>query len=256
MNTAAWQSSKRRWKRDAGPIIRKRRDAGSSKRLVVFAVAITLWRGDVAILDVVILGGRRWWFPGRFIGRFLGFAVILAGKFALFASSAHLTASGRSDRVSAQSSGHVCDINLTVVEAVYIAATEQSFLPFSDIQRKGRRNQSMIRKSENRFSERSCSKQTDEILIRLNRIMILEPRMKKPKIELEEQQPRKIVRADKAPTSGYSLVVDGHFKSHHDTVEAAEEKGMALKTQFQMLQVQVYDAATKTRSLIEWPAPA
>ena len=45
--------------------------------------------------------------------------------------------------------------------------------------------------------------------------------MKKPKIEAEEQQPRKVIRADKAPTSGYSLVVDGHFKSHHDTVEAA-----------------------------------
>ena len=53
--------------------------------------------------------------------------------------------------------------------------------------------------------------------------------MKKPKIEAEEQQPRKIIRADKAPTEGYSLVVDGHFKSHHATVEAAEEAGMALK---------------------------
>ncbi|MEA2865841.1 MAG: hypothetical protein QOE39_556, partial [Bradyrhizobium sp.] len=31
--------------------------------------------------------------------------------------------------------------------------------------------------------------------------------------------------------------------------------GMALKNQFQMLQVQVYDAATRTRSMIEWPAP-
>jgi hypothetical protein len=80
--------------------------------------------------------------------------------------------------------------------------------------------------------------------------------MKKPKIEAEEQQPRKIIRADKAPTTGYSLVVDGHFKSHHDTVEAAEQAGMALKNQYQMLQVQVYDAATKTRSMIEWPAPA
>jgi len=30
---------------------------------------------------------------------------------------------------------------------------------------------------------------------------------------------------------------------------------MALKNQFQMLQVQVYDAATRTRSMIEWPAP-
>jgi hypothetical protein len=80
--------------------------------------------------------------------------------------------------------------------------------------------------------------------------------MKKPKIEAEEAPPRQIIRADKAPTSGYSLVVDGHFKSHHDTIEAAEATGMALKNQFQMLQVQIYDAATKTRSLIEWPAPA
>jgi hypothetical protein len=80
--------------------------------------------------------------------------------------------------------------------------------------------------------------------------------MKKSKIEAEEPQPRKIIRADKPPTSGYSLVVDGHFKSHHDTVEAAEEAGMALKHRYQMLQVQVYDGTTRTRSLIEWPAPA
>ena len=79
--------------------------------------------------------------------------------------------------------------------------------------------------------------------------------MKKPKIEAEEQAPRKIIRADKAPTDGYSLVVDGHFKSHHDTVEAAEEAGIALKNRYHMLQVQVYDAATKTRSMIAWPAP-
>ena len=77
--------------------------------------------------------------------------------------------------------------------------------------------------------------------------------MKKPKIE--EEQPRKIIRADKAPTDGYSLVVDGHFKSHHATIEAAQEAGLALKNQFQMLQVQIYNAATRTRSMIEWPAP-
>jgi hypothetical protein len=80
--------------------------------------------------------------------------------------------------------------------------------------------------------------------------------MKKPKIESEEQQPRKVIRADKAPTTGYSLVVDGHFKSHHETVEAAEEAGMGLKHQFPMLQVQVYDATTKTRSMVQWPVPA
>jgi hypothetical protein len=115
---------------------------------------------------------------------------------------------------------------------------------------KGRRNRGLIRNRGDWLFERSCLNERNEIMVRLNRIM-----MKKPKIEIEEQQPRKIIRADKAPTDGYSLVVDGHFKSHHDTVEAAEEAGMALKNQYQMLQVQVYDAATKTRSMIEWPAP-
>ena len=80
--------------------------------------------------------------------------------------------------------------------------------------------------------------------------------MKKPKIDTDEPQSRRVIRADKAPTEGYSLVVDGHFKSHHATVEAAEEAGMALKNKYQMLQVQVYDAVTKTRTMIEWPAPA
>ena len=80
--------------------------------------------------------------------------------------------------------------------------------------------------------------------------------MKKPQIKIEEHQPRQIVRADKAPVSGYSLVVDGHFKSHHATVEAAEEAGMSLKNRYQMLQVQVYDAETKTRTMIDWPGPA
>src|SRR5258707_5656529 len=101
-----------------------------------------------------------------------------------------------------------------------IAGAGQSFLPFSGVQCKGRRNQ--------------------------------EPSMKKPKIEAEEQQPRKIIRADKAPTTGYSLVVDGHFKSHHDTVEAAEAAGVGPQKQFPMLQVEVYDAPTRTRCFIAW----
>jgi hypothetical protein len=124
----------------------------------------------------------------------------------------------------------------------------------------------MIRKSGNRFSlginarrlpgdhAQTTLKPTDEIVIRSDHD--LGANMKKPKIELEEPQPRKVIRADKAPTSGYSLVVDGHFKSHHETVEAAEEAGMTLKNQYPMLQVQVYDAATKTRSMVQWPVPA
>jgi hypothetical protein len=47
-----------------------------------------------------------------------------------------------------------------------LAAVGQSFLPFSGVQCKGRRNPSMIRKSGNRFSEKIMLKQTDEIVIR------------------------------------------------------------------------------------------
>ncbi len=74
---------------------------------------------------------------------------------------------------------------------------------------------------------------------------------------IDETRPRVIMRADRAPTDGYTIVVDGHFKSHYDTREAAQESGRELKSRFQMLQVEIYDSATQTRSLIEWPvAPA
>lgn len=60
--------------------------------------------------------------------------------------------------------------------------------------------------------------------------------------------------AIEAPAEGYSLIVDGHFKSHHATIEAAEQAAVALKSRYRMLQVQVYDAASKTRSLVAVPA--
>jgi len=155
------------------------------------------------------------------------------------------------------------DLILTVFDGDILTASPQSFLPFSGVPCKGKGTTSMIRKTCSRAAGPmgGTGFPTDHAQPTQMRSWSpcahdLEPGMKKPKIEVEEQQPRKIIRADKAPTEGYSLVVDGHFKSHHDTVEAAEEAGMALKNQYQMLQVQVYDAATKTRSMIEWPAPA
>ena len=46
--------------------------------------------------------------------------------------------------------------------------------------------------------------------------------MKKPKLTVEDPQPRNIQRADIAPIDGYSLVVDGHFKTQFT------EKGAAM----------------------------
>ena len=75
--------------------------------------------------------------------------------------------------------------------------------------------------------------------------------MKKPITLVEEIQPRNIQRADVAPANGFSLVVDGHFKTHYDDEKAAQDAGAELFGRFPMLQVLIYDAATKTRSPLQ-----
>jgi hypothetical protein len=54
-----------------------------------------------------------------------------------------------------------------------------------------------------------------------------------------------------APTDGFSLVVDGQFKTHYDNENAAQEAGTELLDRFPMLQVLIYDAATRTRSPLQ-----
>ena len=49
--------------------------------------------------------------------------------------------------------------------------------------------------------------------------------MKKPTLHVERPQPRNIQRADIAPTDGYALVVDGHFKTQFVEEEAAKKSG-------------------------------
>ena len=75
--------------------------------------------------------------------------------------------------------------------------------------------------------------------------------MKKPLIMLEETQPRNITRADLVLTEGFGLEVDGRMKTVFPTLQAAEKKARALKADFPMLQIKVYDAAEKTRTLVE-----
>jgi len=45
-------------------------------------------------------------------------------------------------------------------------------------------------------------------------------------------------------------IVDGHFKSEFDTVDAAEASCRKLKSAYPMLQIEIYDAAAKTRTLL------
>ena len=74
--------------------------------------------------------------------------------------------------------------------------------------------------------------------------------MKKPILSIEEPEPKKILRADRPPTEGFVTIVDGHFKSEFDTVDAAVAAGRKLKAAYPMLQIEIYDAATKARTLL------
>jgi hypothetical protein len=61
---------------------------------------------------------------------------------------------------------------------------------------------------------------------------------------------QKTPRADRPPTEGFVVIVDGHFKSEFETVDAAEASGRKLRSDYPMLQIEIYDAATKARTLL------
>ena len=76
--------------------------------------------------------------------------------------------------------------------------------------------------------------------------------MKKPKLQANEQpQPRNIQRADIAPADGYALVVDGHFKTQFAEKGAAMKAATELLAKYPMLQVEIYDASSKSRSSVK-----
>lgn len=75
--------------------------------------------------------------------------------------------------------------------------------------------------------------------------------MRKPHAPADESEPRIVQRADVAPTDGFSLVVDGRFKTHYDDRNAAQKAGAELLGRFPMLQILIYDAGTKTKSPLQ-----
>jgi hypothetical protein len=72
--------------------------------------------------------------------------------------------------------------------------------------------------------------------------------MKKPTLHVEQSQPRNIQRADIAPKDGYALVVDGHFKTQFAEAEAARKAATELLAKYPMLQVEIYDASSRSRT--------
>jgi hypothetical protein len=76
--------------------------------------------------------------------------------------------------------------------------------------------------------------------------------MKKPTLHVEERaQPRNIRRADIAPSGGYALVVDKHFKTQFVEEDAARKAAVELLAKYPMLQVEIYDASSKSRTLVK-----
>jgi hypothetical protein len=75
--------------------------------------------------------------------------------------------------------------------------------------------------------------------------------MKKPKRQVEDSQPRNIQRADVAPSDGYALVVDGHFKTHFAEEGVAKRAAAELLAKYPMLQIEIYDASLKSRTLVK-----
>ena len=73
--------------------------------------------------------------------------------------------------------------------------------------------------------------------------------MKNPVLSIHEPEPKKTLRADRPPIDGFVTIVDGHFKSEFDTVDAAEESGRKLKSTYPMLKIEIYNAATMVRTL-------
>jgi len=74
--------------------------------------------------------------------------------------------------------------------------------------------------------------------------------MKKPVLSIDEPAPKRPLRADRPPAEGFVTIVDGHFKSEFDSVDAAETSGRKLKAAYPMLQIEIYDAANKVRTLL------
>ena len=59
-------------------------------------------------------------------------------------------------------------------------------------------------------------------------------------------------RADIPPADGYALIVDGHFKTQFAEEAAAKKAATELLAQYSMLQVEIYDASSKSWSPVKY----
>ena len=57
--------------------------------------------------------------------------------------------------------------------------------------------------------------------------------------------------ANVLPTEGYVLEIDGKFKSEYATSEQATKAGSELKKKYPQIQVKIFDAKERTRTVVE-----
>jgi hypothetical protein len=71
----------------------------------------------------------------------------------------------------------------------------------------------------------------------------------------DSRQPENL-KANRTPSDGYVLWVDGKLKTRYETAVEATTAGEKLKTSFPVVQVAVFDATTRTLTLVELPDEA
>lgn len=71
-----------------------------------------------------------------------------------------------------------------------------------------------------------------------------------PVLKPNPANPSAGMRVDLPPDTGFSVVVDGHFKGHHSAETAALADAKALKARYPFLRIEIFDAAKKTRSSV------
>ena len=81
---------------------------------------------------------------------------------------------------------------------------------------------------------------------------IVVPKPKNPSTEVSAIRPKN-PSANLVPTEGYVLEIDGKYKKEYETSEDALKAGLELKKKFPPIQVIVYDAKERTRTLVSLP---
>jgi len=65
--------------------------------------------------------------------------------------------------------------------------------------------------------------------------------------------PNRPLHANAYPKEGFSMVVDGKFKSHYATLDDAQKVAISLKIKFPHLQIAVRDSLTAERIPVNLP---